>query len=86
MKKSIITLALLALTAGLVSAQENQSWKRLENNIMLGGGLFLESGLQSYGNNPGAVMRVSYGLDIRLNEKWSLMPGAGHVLHRCGSF
>ena len=77
MKKSIITLALLALTAGLVSAQENQSWKRLENNVLLGGGPFLESGSQSYGNNPGAVLRVSYGLDIRLNEKWSLMPGAG---------
>ena len=77
MKKSIITLALLALTAGLVSAQENQFWKRLENNVLLGGGLFLESGLQSYGNNPGAVLRVSYGLDVRLNEKWSVMPGAG---------
>ena len=44
---------------------------------MLGGGLFLESGSQSYGNNPGAVLRLSYGLDVRLNEKWSIMPGAG---------
>lgn len=77
MKRPIITIALLAISVCMVSAQENPSWKRLENNIMLGGGLFLESGSQSYGNNPGAVLRLSYGLDVRLNEKWSVMPGAG---------
>lgn len=77
MKQSIVTIALLAISVCMVSAQENPSWKRLENNIMLGGGLFLESGSQSYGNNPGAVLRLSYGLDVRLNEKWSVMPGAG---------
>ena len=77
MKRLIVTLALLAMSICLVSAQENTSWKRLENNIILGGGLFLESGSQSYGNNPGAVLRVSYGLDVRLQEKWSIMPGAG---------
>lgn len=26
---------------------------------------------------PGHVSRISYGLDIRLGKKWSLMPGAG---------
>lgn len=77
MKRPIITIALLAISVCMVSAQEKPSWKRLENNIMLGGGLFLESGSQSYGNNPGAVLRLSYGLDVRLNEKWSVMPGAG---------
>ena len=77
MKRPIVTIALLAISVCMVSAQENPSWKRLENNIMLGGGLFLESGSQSYGNNPGAVLRLSYGLDVRLNEKWSVMPGAG---------
>ena len=77
MKRPIVTIALLAISVCMVSAQENPSWKRLENNIMLGGGLFLESGSQSYGNNPGAVLRLSYGLDVRLNEKWSAMPGAG---------
>ena len=77
MKRPIITIALLAISVCMVSAQENPSWKRLENNIMLGGGLFLESGSQSYGNNPGAVLRLSYGLDVRLNETWSVMPGAG---------
>lgn len=77
MKRTMITFALLALTAGLVYAQEDRSWKKLESNILFGGGLFLESGSQSYGNNPGAVLRVSYGLDVRFNEKWSVLPGAG---------
>jgi len=77
MKRPIVTIALLAISVCMVSAQENPSWKRLENNIMLGGGLFLESGSQSYGNNPGAVLRLSYGLDVRLNETWSVMSGAG---------
>lgn len=26
---------------------------------------------------PGRVWRISYGLDIRMGERWSLMPGAG---------
>ena len=26
---------------------------------------------------PGHVSRISYGLDIRMNDRWSLMPGAG---------
>lgn len=64
MKRPIITIALLAISVCMVSAQENPSWKRLENNIMLGGGLFLESGSQSYGNNPGAGLRAQLG-DIR---------------------
>ena len=32
----MITLALLALTAGLVYAQEDRSWKKLESNILFG--------------------------------------------------
>ena len=44
---------------------------------MFGGGLFMESGSRSYGNNPGAVLRLSYGLDVRFDEQWSVMPGAG---------
>ena len=27
--------------------------------------------------NPGAVLRLSYGLDIRLDDQWSVMPGVG---------
>ena len=26
---------------------------------------------------PGHVFRISYGLDVKMNEHWSLMPGAG---------
>lgn len=77
MKKIIIAIAFLALAAGLASAQDDRAFKRLENNFMLGGGLFLESGSWSGGNNPGLVLRVSYGLDVRLDDRWSVMPGAG---------
>ena len=77
MKKILLTIVLLTLSCTYSLAQENQPWKRLENNIMLGGGLFLESGSQSSGNNPGAVVRVSYGLDVRIDGRWSIMPGAG---------
>ena len=77
MKKIIIAIAFLALAAGLASAQDDRPFKRLENNFMLGGGLFLESGSWSGGNNPGLVLRVSYGLDVRLDDRWSVMPGAG---------
>ena len=70
MKKSIVFMALLALSMGLAFAQES--------NLMLGGGMFLQSGGgRSYGCNPGAVLRVSYGLDFRLDDKWSVMPGVG---------
>lgn len=77
MKKTMIMVALMLLSVSLSFAQDNPSRKRFENNIMLGGGLFLESGSQSSGNNPGAVVRVSYGLDVRIDGRWSIMPGAG---------
>lgn len=58
-------------------AQQNATWKRLESNFQLGGGLFLESGYLAREENPGAVLRLSYGLDIRLDDQWSVMPGVG---------
>lgn len=86
-----VLVACLSLLLGMgASAQENTSWKRLEHNIQLGGGLFLESGLYANEQNPGIVLRVSYGLDIRFNEHWSVMPGAslraqlGDVRHFMG--
>ena len=67
-----------ALVVGVsASAQQNVLWKRLENNFQLGGGLFLESGYLAREENPGAVLRLSYGLDIRFNDQWSVMPGVG---------
>ena len=72
---------LFVLTAMLVSfsasAQQNAAPKRLESNFQFGAGLFLESGYLAWEENPGAVLRLSYGLDIRINDRWSLMPGVG---------
>ena len=70
----VLTTILVSVTA---SAQQNTAWKRLESNFQLGGGLFLESGYLAREENPGAVLRLSYGLDIRVNDQWSVMPGAG---------
>ena len=75
MKGMLIWAALLV--AVVTSAQEKQAWKRFENNIQLGGGLFLESGKNASEQNPGLTVRISYGMDIRLNEQWSVMPGVG---------
>ena len=70
----VLTTILVSVTA---SAQQNTAWKRLESNFQLGGGLFLESGYLAREENPGAVLRLSYGLDIRVNDQWSVMPGVG---------
>lgn len=66
------TLAVLGTCA--VSAQERFS-KPLESDIRLGAGLFAETG--NHADKPGLALRVSYGLDIKINDRWSLMPGAG---------
>ena len=70
----VLVAVLISFTA---SAQQNSAWKRLENNFQIGGGLFLESGYLAREENPGAVLRLAYGLDIRLGDQWSVMPGAG---------
>ena len=72
MKKIIVSIALALLCTAAIS-QEN----KITNNIMLGGGLFLESGYDASSHNPGAVMRLSYGLDIPVAKEWSVMTGAG---------
>ena len=71
--RKVIIMAMLVLCAGLASAQE----KRLESNLLLGAGPFLESGTPYLLGEPGVVLRVSYGLDVRLGGQWSVMPGAG---------
>ena len=48
-----------------------------ESNVMIGAGLFGETGNQARDVFPGAVLRLSYGLDVRLDDRWSVMPGAG---------
>ena len=72
--KKILFPIIAILFVQILSAQET---KRLENNILLGSGVFLESGPRAEEYSPGLVFRLSYGLDIRLNERWSVMPGAG---------
>ena len=73
MKKVIVIASVLVLMGGLASAQE----KRLESNLLLGAGPFLESGTPYLLGEPGIVLRASYGLDVRFGEHWSVMPGAG---------
>ena len=75
MRKIFISIiALLSLAAG-ANAQERI--KRFENIFQIGGGLFMESGTFNSGNNPGLALRLSYGLDVKVDENWSIMPGIG---------
>ncbi len=76
MKRALFIMTVLVVGVSS-SAQQNVLWKRLESNFQLGGGLFLESGYLANEENPGAVLRLSYGLDIRFNDQWSVMPGVG---------
>lgn len=47
------------------------------NNIFFGIGTLLEGGGFADENNPGLTVRVSYGRDYSINQRWSVMPGAG---------
>ena len=68
MKRILLIVIALALGAA-ASAQES--------NLMIGAGLFGETGNRARDVFPGLSLRLSYGLDFRLDEKWSVMPGAG---------
>ena len=71
-----IILIALALLIG-ASARSQGTTKLLESNFMIGAGLFGETGNRARDVFPGAVLRLSYGLDVRIGENWSVMPGAG---------
>ena len=75
MKKAIILIIAVLSSAAGASAQERI--KRFENIFQIGGGLFMESGSFNSGNNPGLALRLSYGLDVKVDENWSVMPGVG---------
>lgn len=75
MKKTIMGILLLSVSA-VTQAQIPPAEKRLQSEVGLATGLFMETGTRN-DQFPGAVLRLSYGLDVRLHEKWSLMPGAG---------
>lgn len=75
MKRNLyLTALLLFFFATAASAQVE---KRLQNYFQIAGGLFSESGSGANDVFPGAMLRFSYGLDIKLNNDWSIMPGAG---------
>ncbi len=67
--KRLLLVALTMMAGIAVRAQQG--------NIMIGAGLFGETGDQARNLFPGAVLRLSYGLDVRVGDKWSVMPGAG---------
>ena len=63
MKRIIIIV--LTMLAGIPAWSQTQpSQKRLENQIMIGAGLFGETGNRARNVFPGAVLRLSYGLDV----------------------
>ena len=67
--KRLLLVALTMMAGIAVRAQQG--------NLMIGAGLFGETGDQARNLFPGAVLRLSYGLDVQVGEKWSVMPGAG---------
>lgn len=72
MKRIITSIACVLLCTAAFS-QENT----ITNNIMFGAGAFIETGTDACTDEPGAVMRLSYGLDIPVAPRWSVMSGAG---------
>lgn len=73
MKRYIHILSALLLSVA-ASAQE----KAVQSSFMIGAGLFGETGSSAENVFPGAVLRLSYGLDVKVSETWSVMPGAGY--------
>lgn len=62
-------------TAPFSYAQNLAPRKQFESNFDIGTGLFMETGNAGSREKPGLALRVSYGLDIALDNNWSLMPG-----------
>ena len=73
----IAILLIVALLAGAPALAQTEGGQRgLEHNLMISAGMFAETGSSTV-QLPGLALRLSYGLDIPVAEKWSLMPGAG---------
>lgn len=68
----------LLLTGYTGFAQEQGARKKLEHNIQLGTGVHFETGSNAKSfHNVGSGFQLSYGMDVSLSDKWSLMPGIG---------
>ena len=65
MKRILYILSALVLSVA-VSAQE----KAVQSNLLIGAGLFGETGSSAENLFPGAVLRLSYGLDVKVSETW----------------
>ena len=74
---TFFTIALSLIISASSWAQARVERKPLESNLMIGAGLFGETGNRARDLFPGAVFRLSYGLDMKMGDKWSVMPGAG---------
>lgn len=72
-----LLLSTSVLLCSMLCIAQNQDSKYIEHNVLVGGGLFLESGYSAQEQNPGAMFQLSYGLDINLPKNWSVMPGVG---------
>ena len=72
MKKLVSIVFAFTMLSSFVYAQQKEqlNGKRFESIVQIGSGLYLENGYYGKMNNPGVAMRLSYGLDTRLNETW----------------
>lgn len=74
----LILCSALLFAAHTGFAQEQGARKKLEHNIQLGAGVHFETGSNAKSfHNVGSGFQLSYGMDVSLSDKWSLMPGIG---------
>ena len=88
MKRILFATALLLFSFSAIQAQE---YKKVESNLMFNRGIFFQTGSSTdFGFLLSLlacrVSRLSYGLDFRMSDRWSLMPGVGARLQNRGSF
>ena len=70
--------AVILLSGSLIAeARGISDGKRLESNFQMAAGGYSQSGSRADIFTWGLAVNLSYGLDIRLDERWSLMPGIG---------
>ena len=78
MKKYKMTLILTVCAIAMHVPSMAQSVKKLTPVVEMGAGLSIEN-KSGYGETVyGLATMISVGLDIRVDEKWSIMPSVGH--------
>ena len=82
----LLLTSVILLSGGLTTtAREIPDGKRLESNFQIAAGIYYQSGSQADIFERGLALNLAYGLDIRLDERWSLMPGIGARLMSQGA-